>query len=300
MNHSQHHHKPRFSTLNKAFTLGIALNLAFVVLEAIIGFSVHSLALLSDAGHNLADAGALAFSLLAFRLQNVQPNPRYTYGYRKSTLLVALFNALVLMASVGAIAYEAAHRFFEPQVLPGKTIALVAAIGILVNAATALLFMKEKDKDLNVKSAYLHLMSDALVSLGVVAGGITMAYTNLFWIDAVLSAAIALVILFSTWNLLKESFKLSLDGVPSGIHIDELRALALGITGVCGLHHVHVWALSSNENALTAHLVLKPGLSSKQEQNIKSELRHKFEHLNIRHITLETESDDQSCENIVC
>ena len=220
------------------------------------GLVIHSLSLLSDAGHNLADVAALALSLLAFKLLKVKSNKKYTYGYRKTSILVALFNSLVLVLSIGAIAYEAVQRFFHPQPVQGVTIAIIAAIGILVNGSTALLFMRDKEKDMNVKSAYLHLMSDAVVSLGIVIGGILIVYTGWFWIDSVISIVIAVVILFSTWGLLKDSLRLSLDGVPADIKLDEIKATALKTAGVKDFHHVHIWAISTTENALTAHLVL--------------------------------------------
>src|SRR5258706_194960 len=203
--HHHHHHAIEPRTVNVAFVIGISLNFLFVVIEVVVGLYIHSLSLLSDAGHNLADVAALSLSLLAYRLLKVKSNENYTYGYRKTSIIVALFNAMVLLVSIGAIAYEAAHRFFNPEPLPGTTIALVAGIGIIVNSVTALLFFRDRKKDLNVKSAYLHLMSDALVSLGLVIGGIIIYYTKWFWIDPVLSIIIAATILLSTWNLLKES-----------------------------------------------------------------------------------------------
>lgn len=275
--------------------IGIALNLIFVVVEVAAGLWTHSLSLLSDAGHNLADVGSLALSLLAFRLVKVKPTEQYTYGYRKTSIIVALFNAMVLMVSIGAITYEAAHRFFNPEPLPGGIIAIVAGIGILVNAGSALLFARHKETDLNVKSAYLHLLSDALFSFAIVLGGLLILYTGWFWIDSVLSIATALVILFSTWKLLKDSLRLSLDGVPADIDFTDIKAAATNLAGVAGLHHIHVWAISTTENALTAHLVLKKDVTIAQEQDIKHELRHALQHQNIHHITLETEREDCPC-----
>jgi len=207
---------------------------------------------------------------------------------------------MVLLVSVGAIIYEAAHRFFNPEPLPGITIAIVAGIGIAINSVTALMFLRDKDKDINIKSAYLHLMSDALVSLGLVVGGIVIFYTQWFWIDSVLSIVIAVVILLSTWRLLKNSLRLSLDGVPENIHIDDIKATAMKITGVRDLHHIHIWAISTAENALTAHLVLQQNITSEQEQKIKHELRHELERKSIHHITLETERENETCETEVC
>ena len=300
-NHNHHHnHSVVLTQVNTAFIVGIALNFLFVLIEAIVGLSIHSLSLLSDAGHNLADVGSLALSLLAFRMLKVRANENYTYGYRKTSILVALFNSMVLMVSIGAIMYEAAHRFLNPEPMPGKTIAIVAGIGILINAATALMFLRDKDKDLNIKSAYFHLMSDAIVSFGLVIGGIIMFYTQWFWIDSALSMLVAIVILFSTWKLLKDSLRLSLDGVPDNIHIENIKTTALKIAGVKDLHHIHVWAISTTENALTAHLVLKQETTIEEEQKIKHDLKHQFEHQNIHHITLETERENEACKTQVC
>ena len=299
--HSHHHDNSHAAaTVNTAFIVGISLNFLFVVIEVITGLYIHSLSLLSDAGHNLADVGALSLSLLAFRLLKVKSSEQYTYGYRKTSILVALFNAMVLLVSIGAILYEAIHRFLNPQVIPGITISIVAGAGIVINTVTALLFFRDKDKDMNIKSAYLHLMSDAVVSLGLVLGGVLIYYTHWFWIDSILSALIAVVIFFSTWGLLKDSLRLSLDGVPGNIHIDDLKTAALKIPGVKGFHHIHVWAISTTENALTAHLVLEQGISIDQEQNIKHELKHQLEHKNIHHITLETERENEPCETEEC
>jgi cobalt-zinc-cadmium efflux system protein len=295
-NHDHHHHHNVVtSAVNKAFIVGIALNFLFVIIEVVAGLYVHSLSLLSDAGHNLADVGSLALSLLAFRLLKVKPTERYTYGFRKTSILTALFNAVILLVSIGAIAYEAIHRFFNPEPVPGTTIAIVAAAGIFVNGLTATLFLREKDKDLNIKSAYLHLLSDALVSLGLVVAGIVIYYTHWYWLDPVLSVVIAAVILISTWGLLRDSLRLSLDGVPSEIDIRKIKELALGVNGVLGIHHIHVWAISTTQNALTAHVIIDEQKSMQEVDEIKHRLKHKLEHEHIQHITLETETQDADC-----
>jgi cobalt-zinc-cadmium efflux system protein len=300
--HPHHHHTPVLAKVNTAFIFGIALNFVFVVVEAVTGFAVNSLSLLSDAAHNLADVGTLALSLLAFRLLKVKPNDQFTYGYRKTSILVALFNSVVLLVSIGGIAFEAIHKSLrpDPEPLPGMTIAIVAGVGIVINSVSAILFFREKDKDINVKSAYLHLLSDALVSAGIVVGGVIIYYTQWSWIDNVLSIVIAIVILFSTWQLLKESLRLSLDGVPENIDMEKIRDSALHTEGVAGIHHIHIWAISSTENAMTAHLVLKENLTREQEQEIKHRLRHEMEHNNIRHVTLETEREHEACSVEAC
>jgi cobalt-zinc-cadmium efflux system protein len=303
MEHEHSHNHLQSVTLtkvNRAFIIGISLNLLFVIVEVIVGLFVNSLSLLSDAGHNLADVGALALSLLAFRLLKVKSKEQFTYGYRKVSILVALLNSIVLLISIGAIVYEAILRLSHPEPLPGITIAIVAGFGIVVNSLSALMFLRDKDKDINIRSAYLHLMNDAAVSLGIVIGGFIIFFTNWFWIDSLLSIIISGVILFSTWQLLRDSLRLSLDGVPEGIRIDDIKANALKVNGVKDLHHIHVWAISTNENALTAHLVLSQGTTNEQEQKIKHELKHELEHQGIQHITLETERENESCETEEC
>ncbi|MDB5226067.1 MAG: ybgR [Bacteroidota bacterium] len=295
-----HDHSIILKKVSTAFIVGISLNFLFVIVEAIAGFVIHSLSLLSDAGHNLADVAALALSLLAFRLLQVKSNKEYTYGYRKTSILVALFNSMILLVSIGAIVFEAIHRFFNPELIPGRTIAIVAGIGVVINTVTGLMFLNSKDKDLNLKSAYLHLMSDAVVSLGIAIGGILMFYTKWFWIDSVLSIGIAIVILVSTWQLLKDSLRLSLDGVPENIHVDDIKTTAKEIAGIKDIHHIHIWAISTTENALTAHLVLSKNSTVEEEKNIKHELKHKLQLKNIHHVTLETEREDENCETKIC
>lgn len=295
-----HHHQVDLKSVNQAFVVGIILNMAFVIIEAIVGLSIKSLSLLSDAGHNLADVTSLALSLIAFRLMKVRPTEKYTYGYKKTTILVALLNAAVLLLSLGAIGYEAVHRLMIPQPLPGKTISIVAAIGILVNAVTALLFLRNKESDLNIKSAFLHLMSDAIVSAGLVVGGIIIFYTHLYWIDAALSLLVAVIILFSTWQLLKDSLRLSLDGVPEGIEIKKIKGIIDGISGVKDFHHIHVWALSTTENALTAHLVVARDSNMDFIENLKHKIKHELLHQHIQHATLEIEVEDSPCEEPDC
>jgi cobalt-zinc-cadmium efflux system protein len=301
-NHSHHDHShiAVLTTVNSAFVIGIVLNLLFVIIEAVVGFSIDSLSLLSDAGHNLADVGSLGLSLLAFKLLKIKSNNKYTYGYRKTTILAALTNAVILLVSISIIGYEAIQRFANPPALPGRTIAIVAGIGIVINFLTAILFLKNKEKDLNVKSAYLHMMADALVSLGIMIGGIVISYTHLYWIDPVISIVIVLVILFSTWTLLKESLALTLDAVPKDINLDEIKNKALKIEGIKGLHHIHVWAMSTTENAMTAHLVIDNRQDKEQISSIKNNLKHTLQHLNIQHVTLETEFSNEDCKKPEC
>jgi len=300
-NHSHHHnHTIDPVNMSRAFVIGIILNFAFVIIEVIAGIYNHSLSLLSDAGHNLADVGALGLSLLAFKMLKRKATDQYTYGYKKTSILVALFNAVVLLISIGIIAYEAVQRLFHPQQVSGINISIIAGIGIVINFLSAILFFKQKESDLNVKSAYLHLMSDAVVSLGIVVGGIFIFYFKWYWLDPLISIVIAIVILISTWHLLKHSLRLSLDGVPENISIAGVRLMAMKIKGVKDLHHIHVWAMSTTENALTAHLVFASNVTQQEQQKIKHDLKHALEHNNIHHITLETEQENETCKTEEC
>src|SRR5579862_2211392 len=298
--HHGHNHAIDLQDVNRAFIIGIILNFLFVIIETVVGLSVHSLSLLSDAGHNLADVASLAMALIAIRLTKVKSNKKYTYGYKKTTILVALLNAAILLVSIGAISYEAVQRMITPQPLPGKTISIVAAIGILINGTTALLFFKTKENDLNVRSAFMHLISDAIVSAGLVIGGIIIYYTGIYRIDSLLSIVIAVVIVLSTWQLLKDSLRLSLDGVPEGIDLGKVRSNVGRISGVRDFHHIHVWAISTTENALTGHLVVDKNADMQSIEDIKHNVKHELEHLKINHATLEVETDNAPCEELDC
>ena len=298
--HGHHHHEVDWKQVNSAFVIGMILNFLFVIVEVVIGLTIHSLSLLSDAGHNLADVASLGMSLIAFRLLKVKSNQKYTYGYKKTTILVALLNAAILLLSIGAIGYEAVHRLLAPEPLPGQTISIVAAIGILVNTFTALLFFRTKDKDLNIKSAFMHLFADAIVSAGLVAGGLLIYYTHLYWIDAALSLVVAFIILVSTWQLLRGSLRLSLDGVPEGIDFTKVEAAIKRIPGVKDFHHIHIWALSTTENALTGHVVVEKDTALDAADKIKHTIKHELLHQQIQHVTLETEMENEPCEEPEC
>jgi cobalt-zinc-cadmium efflux system protein len=300
MSHEHHHHDHSEITelkhVNRAFYIGISLNFLFVVIEAVVGIIVHSLSLLSDAGHNLADVVSLSLSLLAFKLVKVKPTENYTYGYRKTTIIVALFNAILLLLSIGAIIYEAVQHLIHPPSVPGFTIAWVAAIGIFINGFTALMFLKNKEKDINIKAAYLHLLSDALVSLVLVIGGIIISYTKWYWIDAALSLVVAIVIIKSTWKLLKSTLRLSLDGVPENVDTYKIEKAISAMNGIENIHHMHVWALSTTTNALTAHILVSKNFTIKEIDVLKKNVKHELEHLNIHHSTLEFEQDMLNCD----
>jgi len=293
---SSNHH-PEVTNLNKAFRIGIILNAAFVVIEFGAGFYYNSLALLSDAGHNLSDVASLGLSLFAFKISKAKSNERFTYGYNKSTILASLVNAVILLIAVGSIGWEAIQRFMRPEETKGSVISIVAGIGIVINAVSALLFFRNREKDLNVKGAYLHMATDALVSVGVVIAGIIIMYTGLPWIDPLISLLIMGVVIYGTWNLLMESLRLTLDAVPEKIELDKIKQAALRIHGVKDIHHVHVWGMSTTRNALTAHVVIDSDDSLHVAEKIKHELKHELEHMNIQHATLEIESSDENCED---
>ena len=291
----QHSHAINAESLNKAFIIGIVLNLAFVVIEFAAGFWFDSLALLSDAGHNLSDVVSLVLALLAFRLAKVKANERYTYGYKKSTILVSLLNAVILLVAVGAVVIESIHKLNNPAVVPGGAIAWVAGVGVLINAFTAFLFMKDKEKDLNVKGAYLHMAADALVSVGVLVAGIVISRTGWYIIDPIIGLIVAVVILISTWNLLHDSLRLTLDGVPTSIDSQKVVKAIRALPGVDDVHHIHIWAISTTENALTAHIVLK---QPEGMQEVKHLIRHRLEDFGIGHATLEFEVPGEHCEAV--
>lgn len=294
--HSHHHHgPPADGRITQAFIWGIGLNLVFVVAEAAAGFATGSLALLTDAGHNLSDVGSLALALLALQLARVRPSGRYSYGYRKFTVWASLINALILLLAVGVLGFKAVERLSEPANIPGYTVAAVAGIGILVNSVSAWLFHRNKEDDLNIRGAYLHLAADAAVSAGVVVAGILIHFTGWQWLDPAISFLVLGVILWSTWGLLRDSFRLALDGVPNRIDTEAVRRAALDTQGVIGIHHIHVWAMSTMENALTAHLVLADSVPPEGVSKIKHQFRHALEHLNITHATLETEYGSEDC-----
>ena len=288
MEHHHDHHQFEAYSLKRAFVIGIALNSAFVIVEFAAGFWQHSLGLLSDAGHNLGDVASLILAMLAFRLAEVHPTSSYTYGFKKSTVLVSLLNAVILLVAVGIIIAESISKFITPQAVEGSTIAWVAGIGVIINAITAWLFMSGKDKDLNIKGAYLHMAADALVSIGVVVSGIIIAQTQWYIIDPIIGFIIALIIIYSTWGLLRNSLRLSLDGVPEGINVNKIIQSIRAINGIENIHHLHIWAISTTETALTAHVLIK---DAQQMSPIKHQIKDKLMEMGIQHVTLEFETE---------
>lgn len=294
--HHQHHEK--LSTINSAFVVGIILNLIFVVIEFGAGWFSQSMALMSDAGHNLTDVFSLLLAMLAFRMAKVKSSQVMTYGMGKTTILASLVNALILFVVIGGIAWESVHRLLHPQSVDGTTTIIVAGIGIVINAFTAWLFFRNKDHDLNIKGAYLHLMADALVSFGVVVSGIVILATNWYLIDTIMSFVIIGVIFFSTWSLFKDSLVLTIDGVPKDVDTKVVTKKILEIPGVQNLHHLHIWALSTTVNALTAHVVVEENTSLGSIDRIKTDVKHMLHHHGIDHVTLEFESDSDVCKDV--
>jgi cobalt-zinc-cadmium efflux system protein len=278
------------ANFGRAFAIGVALNLAFVAVEATWGVMGHSLALLADAGHNLSDVLGLLLAWGAGALSRRAPSVRRTYGLRRSSTLAALFNAFLLLVAVGGIAWEAVGRFSHPAPVAGGTVIWVAAVGIVINAATALLFMSGRKGDLNIRGAFLHMAADAGVSLGVVLAGAAILATGWQWIDPVVSLIIAVVILVGTWGLLCDSVNLALDAVPEGIDVPAVRQYLEGLAQVTEVHDLHIWGMSTTETALTAHLVMPNG---KPEDSLyQRAAREMHDRFGIEHVTLQVESGD--------
>ena len=295
--HHHHDHTTVITSLNKSFLIGIGLNIAFVIAEFSIGIYYNSLGLISDAGHNLSDVASLILAMLAFRLAQIAPNGKYTYGYKKSTVLVSLLNAIILLIAVGVILGESLGKLFNPQPVEGVAIAWTAGVGVFINGITAWLFMKDKDKDLNVKGAYMHMAADALVSVGVVFSGILISYTGWSIIDPLIGIVIACIIIYSTWSLLHDSIRLSLDGVPIGTDGEKIREQIMEVADVVECHHLHIWAISTTETALTAHIVIE---NFSVLEAVKKEVKTILLNSGIRHVTLEFEDVENSCSEHKC
>lgn len=282
-----HGHAPK--DFGKAFLFGVILNTGFVVVEASYGWISGSMALIADAGHNLSDVLSLLLAWGASVAARRPSSERFTYGYKSSTILAALANAGLLMLAIGAILFETLRRIGEPPPVQGETMAIVAGIGIVVNAGTALLFLRGRHDDLNIRGAFLHMAADALVSLGVVIAGLAIIATGALWIDPVVSLGIVAVIGWGTWGLLKDSVAMSLLAVPKGISEREVRAFLSGLPGVEAVHDLHIWPMSTTETALTAHLVMPGGPPGDAFlADVQHQLRHRHR---IGHATLQIERD---------
>ena len=290
--HAHKHHHTFNPTTGKRFILAIAVNLIYVAAEYYLGYRWDSVGLIADASHNLGDVGSLVISLTAFLLTKKHADSTFTYGFRKATVLAAFINSMILLGAVALIVYECIMKFMHGSTASGGAIMATAGIGIIVNGLTTILLSADKEDDLNVKGAYLHMLADTLVSVGgVVSGGLIML-THQTWLDPVVGLAIAVVILLSSWSLFKESLVLTLDGVPHGIDLRHLQEEMLEVENVQNVHHLHVWALSTTENGLTAHIKVHELSGFEKTRDALKALLH---HHDIAHCTLEFESEDYKC-----
>jgi len=290
--HAGHDHHGNFGP---AFVIGIALNLGFVIVETIFGFAANSMALLADAGHNLSDVLGLVVAYVGMLLVKRRPSPRFSYGLKKSSILAALINALLLLVAVGAIIAEAIRRLVEPEPSNGTTVIAVAAVGIVVNGVTALLFARGRHGDLNVRGAYLHMVADAAVSAAVVVAGLLMLRTGATWIDPAISLVVAAVILWGTWGLLAESTAMTLAGTPKNIESAQVARALETLPGVVGTHHLHIWSLSTAETAMTVHLQV--GDEVDRDLILRQANAYVHEMFGIDHSTIQVERSAQSSGN---
>lgn len=281
-----HEHGP--SNYGRAFAIGITLNLGFVLAELVYGILAHSVALLADAGHNSSDVLSLVLAWGASLLARRKPSRRYTYGWRRFSILAALLNATLLLVVTGGISWEAIQRLGEPGPVAGGTMIAVASVGVVINTATALLFMSGRKADINIRAAFVHMAADAMVSLGVVLAGIAILVTRWLWLDPAISLFINAIVVIGTWQLLKDSFNLALDAVPSGIEPYAVQTYLAELPGVVAVHDLHIWAMSTTETALTAHLIVPTGnLGDAVLSRISMELHDKF---GIEHTTIQVET----------
>jgi cobalt-zinc-cadmium efflux system protein len=282
---ASHEHRHAPADFDSAFGIGIALNIVFVAIEAYFGWRIDSLALLADAGHNLSDVIGLVLAWGGALAGRLRPDARHTYGWKRAGILAAFINALLLLVAMGSLAWEALHRLQSPQAVEGWTIMVVAAIGIVVNTVTALLFMRGSKDDLNIRGAFLHMAADALVSVGVVlAGGLTLWF-GWAWLDPIVSLLIAVVIVWGTWSLFRQSLHLLFDGVPESVDLPAVHALLVGLPGVTQVTDLHVWALGTSETALSAHLVMPAG--GADDSFLRRAVEALHEGFEIRHATLQ-------------
>ncbi|HAO26134.1 MULTISPECIES: cation diffusion facilitator family transporter [unclassified Methylophaga] len=291
MEHSHPHHH-QVANYNRAFAIGILLNVVFVIIEASYGILAGSMALLADAGHNLSDVVSLLLAWGASVLAKKAATEKRTYGFRKATVMAALLSSIMLLIALGGIAWESINRMFNPQPVQGMTVIVVASIGVVINTITALLFFKGQQHDLNIRGAFLHMAADAAVSLGVVIAGIFILFKNWLWIDPLVSLLIVMIILIGTWRLLRESLNYAMDAVPENVDLQKIQQYLLDCDQVDSLHDLHVWPLSTSETALTVHLVVK---GSPLDNAFLSQLQHDLhDHFAIEHATIQLESADDA------
>lgn len=284
-----HHHDHQENNISRAFKIGIVINIGFIVAEVVYGQLSNSLALLADAGHNFGDVIALIFSWIAIFLAKKKPTYKFTYGLKRSTILIALFNTLIILLAAVLIGWEAINRVQGSVAIYSSNVIIVATIGIFINGFTAWLFVKDKGHDINIKSTFLHFIADALVSAGVVVAGIIMLYTNYYWVDSVISILIVVVISYSSIHLLIEAVNLALDGVPKQIEIDKVHQFLMEQPGVESIHDLHVWGLSTTEVALTAHLVVNDAAEDELLNQVVNGLHDQF---GIEHSTVQIDKSD--------
>lgn len=292
MEHSHNHSHDVHISHGKAFALGIGLNITFVIVEIVYGLMANSSALLADAGHNAGDVLGLVFAWTAAWMATIKPKGRYTYGLRKTTILVSILNALLLFGAVAIISWNAIEKLKSPEPVFGTQIIIVAAIGVIINTFTALLFLKGQKNDLNIRGAFLHMAADAVVSLGVVVAGILINITGKLWIDPVTSFVIIVVIVWGTWKLFTASLDLALDAVPNNIDIQKVKTFLSNQEGVKSVHDLHVWALSTSQVAISVHLFMPNGVNSNFLAELQKEIEHEF---GIKHITIQIEQELNDC-----
>ncbi len=296
--HHHHHHEiGQDSSLKGIYIVSIALNLLFVAVEAGVGLWQGSLGLLSDAGHNLGDVFSLVLALVAFRLAMTHANSKYTYGYRKGSVLISLLNAIILLVAVGAILVESIHKFTNPEPIDGGAIAWTAGVGIVVNGLTAWLLMKHQKNDINTRGAFLHMAADTLVSVGVVISGIVISLTGWYFIDPIIGIVVAIVILVGTWDLLSESLRMSMDAVPESIDSEAVVSTVAGMPEVADVHHVHIWPISTTQTAFTAHVVVA---GDNEPEAVVAEVKKRLKEFGIGHATIETEREGHECGEQDC
>jgi len=285
-----HDHNHEISNYNRAFAIGITLNVIFVIIEAGYGILAESLALIADAGHNLSDVISLLLAWGASFLAAKAAKEKRTYGFRKATIMASLISAILLLVALGAITWEAIGRLFNPKPVEGMVVIVVAAIGVVINTITALLFVSGQKHDLNIRGAFIHMAADAGVSLGVVVAGIFIIIKGWLWVDPVISLVIVIVILIGTWNLLRDSINLAIDAVPEGIDMSGIKSYLTGLENISQIHDLHVWALSTTEVALTVHLVVSD--DSFTNDGLRGLQQHLHDHFSIEHSTIQVERQD--------
>ena len=292
-----HHHSHAIEKLSTIYIVAVALNLAFVIVEAVAGFLGNSIGLLSDAGHNLSDVFSLLLAMIALKLASSHATKRFTYGRRKASVLISLLNAIILLVAVGAIIVESIEKFFNPTEVNGSLIIWTATVGIVINGLTAWALSRQQKHDINTRGAFLHMLADTLVSVGVVVSGVVINLTGWTIVDPIIGLVIAVVILVSTWDLLSESLRMSTDAVPEGFDVDEIAKKIESQEGVLNVHHVHIWAISTTETALTCHIVIP---EAAMLEDVTDRVKHLLDELGIHHSTLELETTSSHCRQHDC